>query len=220
MDDPRQSGAAGQTPEEPGGLPESDDQLVQLAVDGDDTALEKLLLRYYDRLLNYIRLQMPTSLARRVGPEDILQHTYLKAFRAITKFEPRGGYSFFSWLKRIADNERIDQLRKAGREPAGSVTPTPKDSDGSYFDMAGQIAGEDPTATLVARRKELVAVLQLTIARLKPEYRDAIELRYLKGLPFEEVARQMNMTDGQLRGLLHRARRQVKDEIRRLSHYV
>lgn len=205
-----------------GGVPpvDSEEVLVQRALDGDATSLEQLLLRYYDRLLNYIRLRIPPALSRRVGPEDILQHTYLKAFRAIDSFEPRSGYSFFAWLKRIADNEQKDQLRKVNREPVATPTPSAGDSEGSYFDAVSRIAGDDPTATVMARRRELVAILQVTIAGLKPEYREAIQLRYLQGMSFEEVAEKMGITDGQLRGLLHRARRSVKDEIRRLSHIV
>ncbi len=199
---------------------DSEENLIRLALDGDATALEQLLLRYYDRLLNYIRLRMPSNLARRVGPEDILQHTYLKAFRAIGSFEPRSGYSFFAWLKRIADNERNDQLRKLGREPLAAPTPPEGGAESSYFDAVGKLADDDPTATVLARRRELVAILQVTIAGLKPEYRQAIQLRYLQGVSFEEVAQQMGISDGQLRGLLHRARRAVKDEIRRLSHIV
>ncbi|MEM6798097.1 MAG: sigma-70 family RNA polymerase sigma factor [Planctomycetota bacterium] len=199
---------------------DSEESLIDRALEGDATALEQLLLRYYDRLLNYIRLRMPANLTRRVGPEDILQHAYLKAFRAIATFEPRSGYSFFAWLKRIADNERNDQLRKVGREPVATPTPAGGDGESSYFDAVGKLAGDDPTATVLARRRELVAILQVTIAGLKPEYREAVQLRYLQGLSFEEVASQMGITDGQLRGLLHRARRAVKDEIRRLSHIV
>lgn len=201
------------------GQPATEEQLIDQALGGDSTALEQLLLRYYDRLYNYVRLQMNPSLARRVGPEDILQHTYLKAFKAIDSFEPRSGYSFFAWLKRIADNERKDQIRKVVREPVAAPTPT-HDEGSSYFDMAGRIADSDPTATVMARRKELISVLQVTITGLKPEYRQAIELRYIKGLEFDEVARRMKISDGQLRGLLHRARRRVKDDIRRLSNYV
>lgn len=202
------------------GQPATEEQLIGQALAGDPTALEQLLLRYYDRLYNYVRLQMNPSLARRVGPEDILQHTYLKAFKAIGSFEPRSGYSFFAWLKRIADNERKDQIRKVVREPVASPTPTPEAEGSSYFDMAGRIADSDPTATVMARRKELIGVLQVTIAGLKPEYRQAIELRYIKGLEFDDVAERMGISDGQLRGLLHRARRCVKDDIRRLSNFV
>ena len=217
---PSGGGASAAVP--PKGAPpvDSEEALVARALEGDATALEQLLLRFYDRLLNYIRLRMPPNLTRRVSPEDILQGAYMKAFKAISKFEPRSGYSFFAWLKRIADNEQTDQLRKVKREPVATPTPVGTDSESSYFDAVGQLAGDDPTATVLARRRELVAKLQVTIAGMKPEYRDAIQLRYIEGLPFEEVAQKMGISDGQLRGLLHRARRCVKDEIRRLSHIV
>ncbi|MEM9186768.1 MAG: sigma-70 family RNA polymerase sigma factor [Planctomycetota bacterium] len=193
--------------------------LIAKSLAGDETALEQLLLRYYDRLLSYIRQQLPTNLAGKVGPEDILQHTYLKAFRAIGGFEPRSGYSFFSWLKRIADNERTDQYRKAKREAVVSTRPKGEQSSG-YADMVGQLAGDDPTATVLARRRELIGVLHVTLAGMKPQHRQVIELYHLEGRSVEQVAETLDLTTGQVRGLLHRARASLKDAINRLSHFV
>ncbi|MEM6330304.1 MAG: sigma-70 family RNA polymerase sigma factor [Planctomycetota bacterium] len=186
---------------------DSEENLIRLSLGGDQTALEQLLLRYYDRLQTYI--------GRRVSPEDILQHAYLKALRSIATFEPRGGYAFFGWLKRIADNELTDQIRKARREPRPT---TQQSADDSCFDPTSQLAGKDETATVLARRRELKSTLRRTLSRLKPEYQTAIELRYLKELALDEVAEQMGISEGQLRGLPHRGRKAVKDEIRRLSH--
>lgn len=191
-------------------------ELIDRAMRGDESALEQILVRYYEKLSNYIRQQLPSGLTGRVGPEDILQHTYLKAFRAVGTFEPRGGYSFFSWLKRIADNERIDQLRKANRE----LSAAPRSDRDSYVDIVGQLAGDDPTATVLARRRELIGVLHVTLAGMKPQYRQVIELYHLEGKSLEEVAEQLQMSAGQVRGLLHRARASLKDAINRLSRFL
>lgn len=197
----------------------SEEELAAAALAGDQTSLEQLLLRYYDRLLNYIRQQMPARSTGRAGPEDILQHTYLKAFRSVGGFEPRSGYSFFSWLKRIADNERVDHFRKSNREqPNGPAGPA--NGDSVYGGIAGQLAGDDPTATVLARRRELIRVLHVTLAGMKPTHRRVIELYHLEGRPLEDVAAELQLTDGQVRGLLHRARGSLRDAIRRLSHFV
>lgn len=198
----------------------SEQELIDGALAGDDTALEQLLLRYYDRLLNYIRQQLPTNLTGRLGPEDILQHTYLKAFRAIESFEPRSGYSFFSWLKRIADNERIDQFRKAKREAVLAPADQAAQRESAYADMVGQVAGDDPTATVLARRRELIGVLHVTLAGMKPHHRRVIELYHLEGQSLDQVAEQLEMSSGQVRGLLHRARSSLRDAINRLSNFV
>ncbi|MEM8864142.1 MAG: sigma-70 family RNA polymerase sigma factor [Planctomycetota bacterium] len=221
MDDPPNSGPKGaRAPDQSTGTQRSEEELIALSLGGDETSLEQLLLRYYDRLLNYIRQQLPTNLTGRVGAEDILQHTYLKAFRAIGGFEPRSGYSFFSWLKRIADNERIDQFRKAKRESIATPKAKASSSESSYGDMVGQLAGDDPTATVLARRRELIGVLHVTLAGMKPQHRQVIELYHLEGMSLEQVAERLDMTTGQVRGLLHRARASLKDAINRLSKFV
>ena len=102
---------------------------------------------------------------------------------------------------------------------AASKTP-PGDRESSYVDMAAQVAGDDPTATVLARRRELIGVLHVTLAGMKPQHRRVIEMFHLEGRSLEDVAAELGMTTGQVRGLLHRARSSLRTAISRLSNFV
>lgn len=196
-----------------------EEELVQKALGGDSAALDQLLLRYYDRALNYITHRMTAAQARHFEAQDILQAAYMKAYRSIDSFKPQHRNSFFAWIKKIADCQLYDESRKMTRRASAGVTGQ-KTGDSSYFDMISAIPGDDPTATLQFRKRELQGAFQLAMAKLPENYQQAIRLRFLLEMSMSEVAEQLDMTEDALRGVLHRARKKLVAELNRLSHFV
>lgn len=194
-------------------------QLVTAALGGDSESLDQLLLRYYDRTYKYISGRMSEAQHRAFEPADVLQATYMKAYASIQSFKPQNKHSFFAWLKRIADHQLYDESRKMTRRAnAGFVAQ--KAGNSSYFDMMAAVPGNDPTATALFRKKELEGAFHIAMAKLEPRYQEAIRLRWLEELPMEDVATSMGITEDALRGVLHRARKKLINELNRLSHYV
>src|SRR4051812_29008255 len=92
---------------------------VAAAVSGDRVALERLLLADYDQLERRIRAKLPARLQSTQAVEDILQLTFLQAFRDIVRFEQRPDASFSDWLARIADNRLYDAIKEQDRQKRG-----------------------------------------------------------------------------------------------------
>lgn len=198
-------------------------ELLEQAIAGDRVALEELLVTRHEQLLRHIDLKISSRLRSKVAPEDILQQTYMQAFKAIERFKPGGPGSFFAWLKTIATNKLIDASRKREREPVASVrakAPGGSGSSSGYQSLFGLVANSSPAPGNQAMVDELLGAFHVALANLPDNYRQVVQLRYLEDLPLDEVAKQLGITSGAARGLCHRARQAVRDEIMRLSRYI
>lgn len=126
----------------------------------------------------------------RAGAEDLAQETFVKAFRNLAAFDTSRRFS--SWLLRIAHNVAVDALRRQ-RLP---TVPLAEDRPG-------------PDAPDPVEQEALGRALDTALARLRPEYRAAIALRYQEGLPFDEIAAIMGLPAATARTYVHRARREL-----------
>lgn len=199
---------------------------VSLAVSGDSDALQALLLEHYGPLSTHIARQIPANVQASVSVEDVLQQTYIKAFQAIQGLEPRGEAAFYGWLRVIAERALMDACRKRGREqlsnkpahsPGGRPTGSASDSMRGLLSIA---IGDGPGPDQEAMREELLGAMQVVLASMPENYRQVLTLRYLEGRSQEEVAKMLGATEGAIRGLCHRARTLLKEELLRLSRFV
>jgi RNA polymerase sigma-70 factor (ECF subfamily) len=127
--------------------------------------------------------------------EDLAQETFVKAFRNLAAFDPKRRLS--SWLFRIAHNTGIDALRR--RRPATVAF----DAEGAAEEAAAPETG-DPV-----ERRALGRALQSALARLKPEQRTVVVLRYENGLSFEEIGQVLGIPEATARSHVHRARKEL-----------
>jgi RNA polymerase sigma-70 factor (ECF subfamily) len=86
--------------------------LIEQARQGDEAALNELLKRHSQRLLESIRGELGERLRQRLESQDVMQQVYLDALDSIDRFVDRGHDSFFAWLKRIALNRICDADRR------------------------------------------------------------------------------------------------------------
>jgi RNA polymerase sigma-70 factor (ECF subfamily) len=164
---------------------------VAQALAGSQPAFEQILRRYQRPILSLlVRLTGDPTLA-----EDLAQETFVKAFRNLAAFDPKRRLS--SWLFRIAHNTGIDALRRA--RPA-TVAIDARD------------AAEEPPAPATAdpvERRALGRALQAAMARLRPEQRTVVVLRYENGLSFEEIGQTLGIPESTARSHVHRARKEL-----------
>jgi len=173
---------------------DAEEKLVQSAQGGDRAAFEELVRR--SSRLVYARLYLETGDAHQA--EDLMQDTMLTAFRTIGQLSDPG--KFRTWLLRIAQNQAIDAARRNMRlkrtpnelRPNNSSPPTP-----------------DEAAELVEQRQQVLAVLRT----LPEEYRLPLTLRYLADADYDTIQLQMGLTNGSLRGLLHRGLKMLRVEL-------
>lgn len=164
---------------------EHEEALVRNAQQGDRAAFEELVRRT-SRLV-FARLYLEVGDAHQA--EDLLQNTLLTAFRTLDQLvEPA---RFRSWLLRIAHNQAIDHARRGGR-----LKRTPPSAP---RDLPSAAAPDD-----LAERHELRQKVLASLRSLPEEYRLPLSLRYLAGADYETIQLQMGLSNGSLRGLLHR----------------
>lgn len=198
--------------------------LVDRALGGDQLALEELLLTHYDRLQRHVAgrvSQLPLHVAQVVGTEDVLQQAFTKAFAAAKDFKPRDEYSFYAWLRRIADNQLNDLCRKRGRERvAPTFRPANVLESTTVEDLLDQFVGDAVAPSDGAMRTEAFRMLRMAIAELPDEYREVIELHDIRGQDLNSIASKLDRTVASVRSLRHRALKKLQSELVRLSRLM
>ena len=189
----------------------SDRDLVERAKSGQREALGKLLDLYQSRLRILVGLKMGPLLRAKEEVEDVLQETYLRAFRSLGGFVWREADSFLSWLVVIADHVIDDFARYHGAlkrrcESGGALC---HDSDGG-FTLEDLISARLTSASKNLRRQERLERLQSAIAQLTEDQRTAIILAKLHELPLREVGRRMSKSEGAVSMHLFRGLRELK----------
>ena len=170
--------------------------LIRRCQQGDRLAIEVLIRRYQNYVYRLCYLVMRSE----QDAEDMTQETFIRAFRALPRFEIRKGTSFEAWLYRIAVNACRSRMRRKWYQ----VLPWP--------DPAPQLVAEleeQPDRVLIQgeRRDQMLAAIEC----LGEKHRLVVILRYYAGLSNEEIARTLGIPSGTVRSRLHIARHRLRD---------
>lgn len=186
---------------------DSDNVLVQRTVAGDQRAYGLLVLKYQRRIQRLIgRMVRDVDLV-----EDIAQETFIRAYRALHQF--RGEAQFYTWLYRIAVNTAKKFLLELKHDPTVSESFLANDDDDETSRKKNEpIADEGPESILAA--KEIAAVVNAAMDDLPEDLRQAVTLREIEGLSYEEIATAMNCPVGTVRSRIFRAREAISARVR------
>ncbi len=179
---------------------DADAALVERVKLGDVRAFEMLVVKYQRRIERLIgRMVRDVDLV-----QDIAQETFIRAYRALPQF--RGDAAFYTWLYRIAVNSAKKALMDLKRDPLVSESSMRNDEEGEETSRAENelTDGETPEALLAS--KEIAAAVNSAIEALSDDLRQAITLREIEGLSYEEIAEVMNCPIGTVRSRIFRAR--------------
>lgn len=178
-------------------MAESDASLVSRAMAGSERACVELVRRYERAVYGLI-----VRMARDPGAaEDLAQDTFVKALGRLDTYDPRQKFS--NWLLKIAHNTAIDHLRRRRPDTVPLDVGNPDDPAGS---LAAPAVDSPAAAT---ERRELAEAIESAIAGLRPEYREAVVLRYQEGLTCDEIAGITGLPVGTVKTYLHRARKEL-----------
>lgn len=188
---------------------DSDIALVERANAGDQRAFGMLVLKYQRRIQRLIgRMVRDADLV-----EDIAQETFIRAYRALHQF--RGDAQFYTWLYRIAVNTAKKSLLELKRDPTVSESWLARDDeDETSWQKNEPTSDETPESTLAA--KEIASVVNAAMAELPDELLQAITLREIEGLSYDEIATAMNSPIGTVRSRIFRAREAISERIKPL----
>jgi RNA polymerase sigma-70 factor (ECF subfamily) len=133
--------------------------------------------------------------------EDLTIEAFGKAFNRIHQYSP--SFAFSTWLFKIASNNCIDFIRKKRIKVTSMDTGRmTKDGEVVYFDASSDTL--DPSETMIQKQK--ANAMREVVSKLKPRYRELIELRYFQELSYEEIAEELNLPLGTVKAQLFRAR--------------
>jgi RNA polymerase sigma-70 factor (ECF subfamily) len=174
----------------------SDEKLALEAAAGSRASFEELIHRYSPRLFFFLRHKTDTD----QDIEDLIQETFLKAFRNIDRFEAERKFS--TWLYTIAVRSAIShhRIKKATRSHTESISPLP-----------------DPQDALI--QKEESRNIWNLARRLKPMEYEALWLHYGEDMSVKDIAKVIKKTQISVRVLLHRARLNLARMMSKSSAY-
>lgn len=186
---------------------EIDAALVKRAQAGEKRAFELLVSKYQRRILRLLG----RILHNQSDVEDIAQETFLKAYRALPKF--RNESAFYTWLYRIAVNTARNHI--SSKHNQVFVSDQIESKDGETFSLLDNLTDGETPETLMHSR-EIIEALQTALDELPEQLRQAIVLRELEGLSYEEIATTMDCPVGTVRSRIFRAREAISEQLRPL----
>jgi RNA polymerase sigma-70 factor, ECF subfamily len=189
---------------------DADALLVERAKRGEVSAFEMLVVKYQRRIERLVgRMVRDTDLV-----QDIAQETFIRAYRALPQF--RGESAFYTWLYRIAVNTAKKALMEKKRDPLvfeGAMVSTEEGEEPSRVE--NELSdGETPESVLASR--QVADTVNAAIDALSEDLRQAIVLREIEGLSYEEIADVMNCPIGTVRSRIFRAREAIATKLRPL----
>ena len=188
---------------------DSDAMLVERTVAGDQKAFELLVIKYQRRIQRLIgRMVRDVDLV-----EDIAQETFIRAYRALAQF--RGDAQFYTWLYRIAVNTAKKALMDLKRNPTVSENAYKSADDDETSPVENELtSSETPEAVLAS--KEIAEIINAAMEALPEELRQAITLREIEGLSYEDIAEAMSCQIGTVRSRIFRAREAISQKVKPL----
>ena len=181
-------------------MPQSDAATVALARDGDSEAFRALVERH-SRAVYRLAYRMTGSAH---DAEDVVQDTFLKAYRQLPRFEARA--NFGTWLHRIAVNCSIDLIRARPHRESGHA-----DNDLEQFGAAVEnhdLTGTSPERLMLST--EVQKRIDEAMGRLSPMERAAFMLRHFEGRSIDEISQSLGLKANATKHSIFRAVRKMR----------
>ena len=183
----------------------SDQALLNSYLQGDRSAISRLIERHTRRVRDYIRMMVKDNDVA----DDILQETFIKAVRVIDEGRYTDNGKFLSWILRIAHNQVIDHFR------AQKQNRQVNESNAGYNVLGTlRFAEKNVEDRMVADQIE--ADVRSLVEMLPDEQREVVMMRYFSGLSFKEIAEQTNVSIntalGRMRYALINLRKMIREK--------
>ena len=171
--------------------------LLNRAQDGDQTALEALFKLHSAMLLRAIALRMDRRLAARVDASDVLQETYLEAFKRLPGYLEQQRMPFYLWLYWIAREKVLALHRRHLGAEKRAVTheAPPLPADRSATSVSTVIAGHDSSPSQALAKAELAERLRQALGQLDNDARGLILWRHFEQLSARETAQLLEISE-------------------------
>jgi RNA polymerase sigma-70 factor (ECF subfamily) len=191
-------------------MPQTDslpELLLARARAGDEAARGRLLELYRNYLRFMARSLISQPLQARLDASDLVQETFLKAYREFGGFLGSTEPELVAWLRQILVHALADQVKRhrAGSRDVRREEPLEAILDRSSLAIQERLAAPLSSPSSRAIRREQAVILADALETLPADYREVFELRILKHIPVEEIARRMGRSVNAVRKLWTRA---------------
>jgi RNA polymerase sigma-70 factor (ECF subfamily) len=180
---------------------ECDEELMERCAAGSHEAFQCLVERYRGRLINVVG----RFINDRDRAEDIVQEVFLRVFRNRQRYERKGKFS--TWIFTIAVNLAKNEIRRKVRRRGEISLEGLEEATGSSTATADRSPGAEENLG----REQLREMVAEAIERLPVRYREAVVLRDIEGLAYEEIASILRIPGGTVRSRINRGRLMIKD---------
>jgi len=184
---------------------DDDPKLVKRCLAGENSAWEVLLKAHTRKIFNlcYRFTGRPTE------AEDLTQEIFIKIFQTLQSFDEAQG-TFATWLNRVARNHLVDHYRRTRKD---RITSSLDDELSGMQETPSAAAG--PGAEVESReRREL---LQQGLEKLSPDLREAVILRDLNDLDYDEIAQVLAVPQGTVKSRINRGRLELARVLKRME---
>jgi len=184
---------------------EQDLDLLKRCLTGDNSAWETLLRSYTRKLYNLCyRFTGRTDEA-----EDLTQEIFVKVYQTLRTFDAAQG-AFSTWLNRVARNHLVDHYRRTRKD---RVTSSLEDQLATLEERPS--VGMEPLGQVESRERQ--EVLQQALNRLSPDLREAVVLRDLHDLDYQEIAQVLGVPPGTVKSRINRGRLELARVLKRMD---
>jgi RNA polymerase sigma-70 factor (ECF subfamily) len=184
---------------------EQDQELLDRCLAGEDSAWESLLRGYTRKIYNLCY----RFTGRVEEAEDVTQEVFIKVFQTLKSYDAaQGGFS--TWLNRVARNHLVDHYRRTRKDRVTSSLedelPAAQENPSPHMEPTGQVESRE--------RRE---ILQLALDKLSPDLREAVILRDLHDLDYEEIALVLKVPQGTVKSRINRGRLELGRVLKRME---
>ena len=184
---------------------EQDQELVRRCLDGENPAWEGLVRAHSRKVYNLCY----RFTGRIQDAEDLTQEVFIKVFQTLRSYDSAQG-TFSTWLNRVARNHLVDHYRRTRKD---RVTSSLDDDSTPLPELPSTRAA--PTASVESReRREL---LQAALDQMSPDLREAVVLRDLQDLDYQEIAQVLGVPQGTVKSRINRGRLELTRVIKRME---
>jgi RNA polymerase sigma-70 factor (ECF subfamily) len=160
----------------------SEKDLVQAYIDGNELAIEQLIIRFKSKVYTYIICKVRNEALA----EDVFQDTFIKVINTIKKGKYNDEGKFLPWVMRIAHNLIIDHYRKSTRMP---MIKTKDD-----FDIFDVISSPDNNIQEDLERDQVLSDVKALVKFLPADQREVLMMRLYYDMSFKEISETTNVS--------------------------
>ncbi len=184
---------------------EHDQELVRRCLAGENSAWEELIKGYSRKVYNLCY----RFTGRTQEAEDLTQEIFVKVFQTLGSYDALQG-TFSTWLNRVARNHLVDHYRRTKKDRATSSLED---------ELATLEAKPSPEGRPMSRveSRERQELLQRGLNRLSPDLREAVILRDLRDLDYQEIARILGVPEGTVKSRINRGRLELARVLKRIE---